>query len=88
MKIPASFVLGGVTWRVEKLPLTDALGLCLYDKAVIRLDDSLPPDVMEQTFAHELNHALMYSMGMRDHDERFVDGLATMLHQYFKQFHK
>lgn len=88
MKIPKQFQLGGVTWRVEKLPLADALGLCLYDKAIIRLEESLPPDVMGQTFAHELNHAIMFSMGMRDHDERFVDGFATMLHQYLKQFHK
>lgn len=88
MKIPASFVLGGVTWKVEKLPLTDALGLCLYDKAIIRLEESLPPDVMEQTFCHELEHAFMYAMGVRNHDEREVDGKATFLHQYFKQFHK
>lgn len=84
MKIPASFVLGGVTWRVEKLPLTDAIGLCLYDKATIRLEESLPLDVMDQTYCHELIHSIMYAMGMRDHDEKFVDGFATFLHQYLK----
>jgi hypothetical protein len=36
----------------------------------------------EQTFCHELVHAIMFSMGHTNHDEIFVDAFGALLHQY------
>lgn len=83
--IPRSFTLGGVTWNVSQLPLCGTLGQCHMPNATIQLEKALQKEVKEQTFCHELVHAIMFTMGMRDHDERFVDGFAVFLHQYLKQ---
>jgi hypothetical protein len=36
----------------------------------------------EQTFSHELVHAIMFAMGHTQHDEVFVDAFGALLHQY------
>jgi hypothetical protein len=41
-------------------------------------------EMKEQTFCHELVHAIKYMMGEDDHDEKVVDIFATFLHQYLK----
>lgn len=38
----------------------------------------------EQTFYHELVHAIMFAMGHTQHDETFVDAFGGLLHQYTK----
>jgi len=38
--------------------------------------------ITEQTFFHELVHAIMFSMGHTNHDEIFVDAFGALLHQY------
>lgn len=82
MKIPKQFQLGGVNWTVQTGELIEAMGFCQIDKALIKLNEEIKGDVLEQTFCHELVHAIMFSMGLRDHDEKFVDGFGTFLHQY------
>lgn len=88
MIIPTSFVLGGTTWTVEAADqLLGALGASYPQEAKVRLLKSLPRQIKEQTFCHELVHCILYSMGKPNdqHDEVFVDGFATFLHQYFAQ---
>lgn len=88
MIIPTSFVLGGTTWTVEAADqLLGALGASYPQEAKVRLLKSLPRQIKEQTFCHELVHCILYSMGKPSdqHDEVFVDGFATFLHQYFAQ---
>lgn len=88
MKIPKSFVLGGVTWEVRYVTSPNAYGMCDFNKHQILLCDDMTKERAEHTFCHELVHAIKFSMGLRDHDEREVDGLATFMHQYFKEHHK
>jgi hypothetical protein len=85
MHIPQEFQLGGITWKVEAVPLLPVhLGECDSMTATIKLDPTPAQQFKEQTFCHELVHAIMYSMGYhtKPHDETFVDGFATMLHQF------
>lgn len=90
MKIPSSFKLGGVTWKVERAPLNAALGLCYNGKALIQLEKDLPKAVEGQTFCHELVHAIQFAMGRHTepHDEQFTDAFAVFLHQYLEQHGK
>ena len=91
--IPKSFKLANRTWRVEfKTNLVagpeeqPCWGLANHIEAVIQLDDELlAPDMAEylaSTFEHELMHAMLSAHGVRDHDERFVDGMALLRRQY------
>ena len=36
----------------------------------------------EQTFFHELVHAIMFTMGKLNHDEEFTDAFGSLWHQY------
>lgn len=90
MKIPKSFQLGGTTWSVEHTGhIPDALGETHMARAKILLNDSggFCKDQREQTFCHELVHAILFAMGKGQtapHDEEFVDVFGTFLHQYLK----
>lgn len=86
MKIPKSFILGAISWTVSKPDtLPGALGVTTYDHAKIEVLKGLSTQIQEQTFCHELVHAILYSMGKAmPHDEEFVDGFATFLHQFLK----
>lgn len=89
MHIPQEFQLGGITWKVEETPLLPAhLGESDNTLALIKVDPSLSTQIKEQTFCHELVHCIFYAMGyhVKKHDEVFVDGFATMLHQYLNTY--
>lgn len=38
----------------------------------------------QQTFFHELVHAILFAMGKTAHDEEFTDTFGAFLHQYDK----
>jgi len=87
MVIPKTFQLGGTKWEVEITDqLLGAYGATYPAEGKVRLLKSLPKQIKEQTFCHELVHCILYSMGkpQDQHDEVFVDGFATFLHQYLK----
>jgi hypothetical protein len=87
MKIPKSFQLAGGVWTVVEVDtiLGSALGACSRDKLRIELCKDSPKAVKEITFAHELVHAIKYTMGQTDHNETEVDAFAIILHQYLNQ---
>lgn len=82
MKIPRSFQLAGITWTVEEVDGMTEQGLCDSERANIKLRKGLPAQVKEATFCHELEHAILFSMGRTDHDEREVDAHGNLLHQF------
>jgi hypothetical protein len=85
--IPSQFDLGGMTWTVDEIDvIPGAMGCTSNAEAKIILLKSLPPEVKFQTFLHELNHAIMFSMGLSadQHNEQFVDAHALFFLQYLK----
>ncbi len=69
MKIPKSFQLGGTVWEVELADqLVGAYGTTTPQETKIRLLKTLPKQVKEQTFCHELVHCILYSMGKPTQD--------------------
>lgn len=85
--IPAQFDLGGITWTVTELDvIPGAMGACSNGDGAIVLLKSLAPEIKFQTFLHELNHAILFTMGKSadQHDEQFVDAHATFFLQYLK----
>ena len=84
MRIPKSFELGGTTWSVVQIKNLAELGRCQRDIHTIQIKENLPTSIKQQTFCHELVHAIKYTLGEDDHDETKVDVFATFLHQFLK----
>jgi hypothetical protein len=85
------FTLGAIKWTIKidnkRLNDLDNWGLCEYAKSLISLcDNNINEDLVEQTFCHELVHAILYSMGENElcHNERFVQKFSLLLHQFEK----
>ena len=87
MIIPSTFELGGFTWHVRRVKrLKGAWGDTNVAKREIRILDTLDQQVKEQTFCHELMHAIEVALGVNpdDHDEQKIDARAMYLHQFLK----
>lgn len=87
MIIPSEFELGGFKWKVvRRKRLKGRYGDCDMKKLQIQILDTLDQDLKEQTFCHELVHAIQIAMGKNtdDHEEVFTDAFAMFLHQYMK----
>lgn len=71
--------IGGMDWTVVEVSpqdSPDSYGECDYSAMTIRIQDGLEAQVRSVTLWHERLHAMLYSAGIRKHDERLVDALA------------
>ena len=75
------FKLAGMTWEIIDSEMTD-LGASNPESCKILLNSRLKGQDREVTLLHEVVHAILFTMGERDHDERFVEGFAQLLYQY------
>lgn len=80
--IPTSFYLVGGLWTVKFVEDLSEYGKCDCATFTICLRSGMNKTFTEQTFAHELVHAIMFAMGHTQHDEVFVDAFGALLHQY------
>ena len=79
-----SFNLAGSRWSVVYLPHMEELGKCDPEKQTIFIRMDMNKQTTEQTFYHELVHAIMFTMGHMTHDEVFTDAFGGFLHQFAK----
>lgn len=86
MKIPSKLKIGGVVWNVKEV---DALemdvdnttsGDTCHEIQTIRLRKNLSPEMKEQTFFHELFHAMDLQL-----EHNAVELLAIIFHQVLKE---
>ena len=82
--LPTSFQLAGFEWTVKIVPDLSEYGRCDPTSQVIYVREGLNEQMTQQTFFHELVHAIMFSMGHTTHDEIFTDAFGSFLHQYDK----
>ncbi|KGL45412.1 hypothetical protein EP56_07595 [Listeriaceae bacterium FSL A5-0209] len=90
--MPNEIKVGGMIYSVvekEAVIIDDDrnhAGKCNYTECQIELLSSLNPLRKEQTFFHELTHAILYEAGYMydEHDEDLVDRFAIVAHQVFK----
>jgi hypothetical protein len=71
---------------VEESDAISEMGHCNSETATIRLRKGLPAQVKAATFCHELQHAIRYTLGLDEHDEKEVDAQGNLLHQFLEQF--
>ena len=82
LAIPSIFSLAGSEWTVKIVPEMTDLGRCDPATFTIYIKEGLHKTYAEQTFYHELVHAIMFTMGHNEHDEVFVDCFGVFLHQF------
>lgn len=80
--VPTSFYLVGCEWTVKYIEELSEYGKCVCDTQTIYIRAGMNKVFTEQTFCHELVHAIMFSMGHTQHDEIFIDAFGQLLHQY------
>ena len=87
MNIPEKLKVGGKTYTVN---ITDRLVLgsdygaeIMYTNLEINVRPAAQ-EHMEANFLHEMVHAIYEHMGLKDHDEIQVDGIAQALHMIIK----
>jgi CII-binding regulator of phage lambda lysogenization HflD len=88
--VATTFSLAGAVWTVEFVNHLDDMGKCDSEKQTISIRSGMNKQSTEQTFYHELVHAIMFTMGKLSHDEEFVDTFGAFLHQYHitKEYHE
>lgn len=83
MDIPNSVSVLGIPYKVEHGGCEpDEDGWCSPSKRVIGIREGLCREKEEQTFLHELLHAILQQLAREEYeDEQLVQGLAIGLHQ-------
>lgn len=80
MKIPKKLKVGGVVYNVN---ITDKLTLGhQFSGEILRSDRVInirPIMGKEETFIHEMVHAILYMGGYIDHDEQMVEAISQGL---------
>lgn len=81
--------VAGVTYTIETPDEIgdepDNLGNCIYQKQLIRVKANMSQERREQTFIHELLHAIFFEAGYTDSDyEEMVNRLSLVLYQVLK----
>lgn len=87
--VPKKFSLRSVDWSVDLIDLQgENFGKCLFDRCKIVIDPNTQytKPRREQTFYHELFHAMLDELGYHElsKDEKLVDGLGALLYEYLK----
>lgn len=90
MIIPTRITVGKITYDVVHVATLSPhrFGSIDTERKQIRIArgsvyGNYSPERRQETFLHELLHACMYDMGMRNHDEDFVNELAQRLLRAF-----
>lgn len=92
--IPNSIKVAGMTYKVEEVSFVEIdgdrnfQGVCLYPETTIQVLDSLSESRKEQTFVHELTHAIFYEAGFEDQDEDMINRVSLVLHQVLKDLQR
>lgn len=85
--LPKHIKVGGITYNVEIVEpnlMDDSIGLTSFRDATIYVSKNSSSELMEETFIHELIHAMLAHSGYVEHDEIMVESLAQTLYGVIK----
>lgn len=89
--VPRSFKLLNRNYKVTrpKAIIVDGEelnGYCESDVATIRIEKGLDKELADETFLHEMTHAILFALGYDElsYDEKFVGSFSAALHQVLK----
>ena len=80
--------VGGLAYKVELIDDLEGesgeIGHIMYKKAKIGLDSNLEEQIHNQTFVHELTHAILMESGFSEHSEDMANRIGLVLYQVLK----
>lgn len=79
------FKLAGATWTVKYTDHIHELGRTDSERNIIFVNSRQTQQGIDLTIAHEVVHAILFTMGETEHDEKFVEAFAQLLYQYEAQ---
>lgn len=79
MKIPPKIKSQGIWWKIRYSNDIDNLGETDHDKQEIIIRKTLPQELREQTFFHEIGHTLNTTI-----DHTLLDSFTTQYFQVLK----
>lgn len=87
--VPDKVKVGGINYQVRFKDTVvvngrDSLGSCSSDMAEIEISNTQSIDRKEETFVHELFHAILNEAGFKNHDEELVERVSKVLYQVLK----
>lgn len=90
MTIPETVKVGSVNYEVAIVPYVEIdgdrnyQGVCDFKNTQINILSDISNERKEQTFIHELTHAVFYEAGFEEQDEDMINRLGKVLHQVLK----
>lgn len=88
--IPNKVKIAGINYIIEQKEVviieggTNYAGACDPKNARIEILEDMPIERKEETFVHELFHAILFESGFSVHDEELVDRSSRILYQVLK----
>lgn len=86
--LPKTVKIGGVHYSVEEqenlINIEEAWGRIDFFNSNIRVDKSLSDDRKEQSFIHEVVHAIFLEAGYKEQEEDMINRVSIVLHQVLK----
>lgn len=89
MRIPDNVRISGIPYAIEIIPAkagalnTKFAAAIDYDGQTIAIGEQAP-ESMRVSFWHEVIHGMLSSLGLDEHDEKLVEGLAHQMFLFVK----
>lgn len=88
MLLPTEVKVAGVTYTVKEqenlINIEEAWGRIDFFNSNIRVDKSLSDDRKEQSFIHEVTHAIFLEAGYKEQEEDMINRISIVLYQVLK----
>lgn len=90
MELPEMVTVLGIPYKIEHVDIVNRddvrFGETRFFDGVIRIDKSLPLEIMNQTLIHEILHCICWEQGLYEigENENAIQSLATALYDTLK----
>ncbi|WP_346234508.1 ImmA/IrrE family metallo-endopeptidase [Lysinibacillus telephonicus] len=88
MQIPSEVMVAGIVYKVDEVSglhdKHELLGQILYVPCTIEINAESSKERKEQTFIHELTHAIFLEAGIEEQDEDMINRVGKVLYQVLK----
>lgn len=87
--MPKEVKVGGMVWKVTEKPTVDkqlnTMGISNWIYNEIEIKEDMCEQRKEETFVHELLHAIFYEAGIEEQDEDMINRVSKVLYQVLRE---
>lgn len=86
--LPKKINVAGIIYEAKEVDglavKHDHWGKIYYDECLIEIDSNMTNERKQQTFTHEMLHAIFTEAGYNEHDEEMITRISNVLYQVLK----